>query len=101
MIITTKKENTQVLLLLSIYATKKSQYIFRNVYLFRKIIKSLSTIFRKRQGVSYYNFNDGKYYEAKVLTTRSNGNIYISIEDGELVVCADKASSNHKKCDEY
>lgn len=48
-------------------------------------------------GVSYYNSNDNSNYFGKVLTTRSNGNIYIIVDSRGLFFAADKASSNHKK----
>ena len=49
-------------------------------------------------GVSYYNFSDKNVYTGKVLTTRSNGNIYIDVNHTYgLRIATDKASSNHKK----
>ena len=50
-------------------------------------------------GVVYKNRNDGELYEAKVMTTRSNGNIHIRVdrEKNEYKIWADKASSNHSK----
>ncbi len=50
-------------------------------------------------GVNYKNINDGNYYSGKVLTTRSNGNIYIHITSDGLNVWAQKASPNHEKVD--
>lgn len=50
------------------------------------------------EGVNYLNFSDNRIYKAKVLTTRSNGSIYIVIdESGNIVFGADKASPNHKR----
>lgn len=49
-------------------------------------------------GVTYYNTSDKNMYEGKVLTTRSNGNIYIIVDQSNgLYFATDKASSNHKK----
>lgn len=48
-------------------------------------------------GVVYYNTNDKNMYFGKVLTTRSNGNIYIIVDSNGLFFATDKASSNHKK----
>lgn len=49
-------------------------------------------------GVNYYNLSDNKSYTGKVLTTRSNGNVYILVNPSEeLCIFTDKASSNHKK----
>ncbi len=48
-------------------------------------------------GDVYYNLNDKHFYEGKVITTRSNGNIYIFVDSAGLSIVADKASSNHKK----
>ncbi|WP_117747129.1 hypothetical protein [Phocaeicola vulgatus] len=50
------------------------------------------------EGINYYNFSDKNTYFGKVLTTRSNGNIYILVDNScGLSIYADKASSNHKK----
>lgn len=49
------------------------------------------------EGINYKNLNDKEYYSGKVLTTRSNGNIYIEIADSGLIAWTDKASSNHLK----
>ena len=50
------------------------------------------------EGVNYYNILDKSMYEGKVLTTRSNGNIYIFVDQAYgLYFATDKASSNHKK----
>lgn len=49
------------------------------------------------EGVSYHNLNDSCDYSGKVMTTRSNGNIYIRVEDHGIQIVADKASSNHKR----
>ena len=51
-------------------------------------------------GVGYYNASDESTYFGKVLTTRSNGNIYVIIDSNGLYVAADKASSNHKRLQE-
>ena len=51
-------------------------------------------------GVGYYNASDECTYFGKVLTTRSNGNIYAVIDSNGLYVAADKASPNHKKLQE-
>ena len=48
-------------------------------------------------GVNYYNINDKDTYNGKVMTTRSNGNIYIIVDSNGLCLVADKASANHKK----
>ena len=49
-------------------------------------------------GCKYKTLNNEECYEGKVLTTRSNGNIFLRIEgDGSLHIWADKASSNHKQ----
>ena len=48
-------------------------------------------------GINYKNLVDNSFYSAKVLTTRSNGNIYIQITSDGYEVWAGKASSNHTK----
>lgn len=49
-------------------------------------------------GVWYYNTNDKQSYFGKVLTTRSNGNIYLLIDPKYgLYVATETASPNHKK----
>jgi hypothetical protein len=49
-------------------------------------------------GVNYYNTMDKNTYEGKVLTTRSNGNIYIVVDQSYgLYIATDNASSNHKR----
>lgn len=49
-------------------------------------------------GVRYYNINDKGTYFGKVLTTRSNGNIYLLISSQYgLYVATETASPNHKK----
>ncbi len=50
-------------------------------------------------GIKYKNLSDKCIYEAKgILTTRSNGNIYLSVDNEEdITFWADKASSNHNK----
>lgn len=49
------------------------------------------------KGIEYKALSDKQYYKGKVLTTRSNGNIFISISDGKLNVWASKASPNHER----
>lgn len=51
----------------------------------------------KASGISYETLNNDELYEAKVLTTRSNGHIFISTQLGEYRIWTCKASSNHKK----
>ncbi len=48
-------------------------------------------------GVSYYSLNDENCYFGKVLTTRSNGHIFIEIINNDFKIYTEKASSNHKK----
>lgn len=50
-------------------------------------------------GVVYVNRKDSEFYEAKVMTTRSNGNIHIRVDSEKSAyrIWADKASSNHTK----
>lgn len=48
-------------------------------------------------GCKYKALSDGNVYSGRVLTTRSNGNIYIESVDGGFNVWTDKASSNHEK----
>ena len=50
-------------------------------------------------GVVYVNRKDSEIYEAKVMTTRSNGNIHIRVDSEKSAyrIWADKASSNHTK----
>ena len=48
-------------------------------------------------GIEYKALSDKRFYKGKVLTTRSNGNIFISIYDGKLKVWTSKASSNHER----
>ena len=48
-------------------------------------------------GVRYYNASVECNYFGKVMTTRSNGNIYAIVDSNGLYLAADKASSNHKK----
>ena len=49
-------------------------------------------------GVRYYNTNDKHTYFGKVLTTRSNGNIYLLIDPSYgLYVATETASPNHMK----
>ncbi len=51
----------------------------------------------KADGVIYTNLNDNSQYKGKVLTTRSNGNIYLHIQPDSFTVWTEKASSNHEK----
>lgn len=51
----------------------------------------------KADGVRYKNLNDDCIYQGKVLTTRSNGNIYVQINADNFNVWTSKASSNHEK----
>lgn len=51
-------------------------------------------------GESYYNLNDKHFYEGKVMTTRSNGNIYIIVDSDGLSIMAEKASPNHTKLED-
>lgn len=48
-------------------------------------------------GIEYNALSDNQFYKGKVLTTRSNGNIFISISGGKLNVWTSKASSNQEK----
>jgi len=49
-------------------------------------------------GLLYRNLNDKNIYLGRVLTTRSNGNIYIEIDTNKTInVWTDIASSNHEK----
>ncbi|PCJ26769.1 MAG: hypothetical protein COA97_05085 [Flavobacteriales bacterium] len=54
----------------------------------------------KAKGIRYINNSDEKMYFGKVLTTRSNGNIFLHCANQEFYVRADKSSSNHTKIDE-
>ena len=51
----------------------------------------------KADGVVYKNMNDKDMYKGQVLTTRSNGNIYIQVNSTDFDVFTTKASSNHEK----
>jgi len=51
----------------------------------------------KANGVIYKNLNNGFRYKGNVLTTRSNGSIYIQIEEDGCTYWASKASPNHEK----
>lgn len=53
----------------------------------------------RSEWINYYNLNDkNTYFADGVLTTRSNGNIYFSVDPNWVIsVFADNASSNHKK----
>ena len=51
----------------------------------------------KTIGVIYKNLLDNCYYKGKVLTTRSNGNIFIQVNTTDFNIWAEKASSNHEK----
>lgn len=46
------------------------------------------------------NLNDEHFYEGKVMTTRSNGNIYIIVDSDGLSIMAEKASPNHTKLED-
>ncbi len=50
-------------------------------------------------GIKYKNLNDENFYFADgTLTTRSNGNIFMEVNDnGEIIFYTEKASSNHRK----
>jgi hypothetical protein len=48
-------------------------------------------------GVTYKNLKDEELYTGKVLTTRSNGHIYVSIGNSSFNVWTSKASCNHDK----
>lgn len=48
-------------------------------------------------GMNYYNYNDKCWYRGKVLSTRSNGNILMSVENNSLTIHTCKASSNHTR----
>ncbi len=49
-------------------------------------------------GMKYEALSNNSYYDGKVLTTRSNGNIYIATsEGGNYRIFTDKASSNHER----
>ena len=49
------------------------------------------------KGIVYKALSDNQFYKGKVLTTRSNGNIYLSVCNGSLDVWTSKASSNHER----
>lgn len=51
----------------------------------------------KASGVYYESLNDNERYIGKVLSTRSNGYIFLKIEEGNLFIWTSKASSNHEK----
>jgi beta-lactamase superfamily II metal-dependent hydrolase len=51
----------------------------------------------KAEGINYKNLNDKEIYSGKVLTTRSNGNIYLQINETDFNVWTTTASSNHEK----
>ncbi|RLD36617.1 MAG: hypothetical protein DRI83_05175, partial [Bacteroidetes bacterium] len=48
-------------------------------------------------GVNYKNLNDKDIYRGKVLTTRSNGDIYIHVNGSDFDIWTSKASPNHEK----
>lgn len=48
-------------------------------------------------GIEYKALSDNRFYKGKVLTTRSNGNIFLSVYNGTLDVWTSKASSNHER----
>lgn len=49
------------------------------------------------EGINYKNLNDNAFYRGKVLTTRSNGHVYIAVNDNSFTIWASKASPNHEK----
>ena len=49
------------------------------------------------KGIVYKALSDNQFYKGKVLTTRSNGNIYLSVCNGSLDLWTSKASSNHER----
>lgn len=51
----------------------------------------------KADGVTYTSINNNLQYTGKVLTTRSNGNIYIQVYSDCFSVWTEKASPNHEK----
>lgn len=51
----------------------------------------------KAEGVTYKNLKDNEYYSGKVLSTRSNGNIFFAIEESSFNIWTSKASSNHQQ----
>ena len=54
--------------------------------------------YSKSKGVPYKALSDNNIYYGRVLTTRSNGNIFIStVRNGSYTIYTDKASSNHKQ----
>ena len=54
--------------------------------------------YSKSKGVPYKALSDNNIYYGRVLTTRSNGNIFISTgRNGSYTIYTDKASSNHKQ----
>jgi len=48
-------------------------------------------------GIIYQSLNDKSFWSGKVLTTRSNGNVYIAIGNGNFTIFTSKASSNHTR----
>lgn len=48
-------------------------------------------------GIKYKNLSDKSFYRGKVLTTRSNGDIYIQVNLQTFVIWTEKASPNHEK----
>jgi beta-lactamase superfamily II metal-dependent hydrolase len=51
----------------------------------------------KAEGIIYKNLKDGFRYKGKVLTTRSNGNIFLQITENAFTVWTEKGSPNHEK----
>lgn len=51
----------------------------------------------KAHGIIYQNLNDKKMYFGKVLTTRSNGDVFIKVNDKNFNIWTSKASSNHEE----
>lgn len=49
------------------------------------------------EGIEYKNLGDESFYRGKVLTTRSNGAIYIDVNLQSFGIFTEKASPNHEK----
>ena len=48
-------------------------------------------------GIIFKSLNDKCFYKGKILTTRSNGNIYIKINEDSFSIWTSKAASRHEK----
>lgn len=48
-------------------------------------------------GIIYRSLENKKYYNGRVLTTRSNGNIYIYIANSEFIISSSRHSPNHQE----